>query len=275
MKKIIVCTDFSVNAKSAVDYAFALAQHYNAALILLHSYLVPVPVSEVPPSTKMYEQEKKAAEDMMNRLLTELLNKNTNSINITSHTENENLLLCVEKLAKKINPDLIVTGTRGKRDIIDVLVGSNTLKLINHLTTPVMVVPEDAIFKPFTKIGFACDFEKVVETTPIDLIKKLVTDFNAELHVLNVDYKNKHFTAETPEESMLLDHLLFKMKPRYHFLEGKDMAAVIDEFEKKNELDILITIPKKHSFFERFFKGSATTQLIYHTHTPLICVHEK
>ena len=275
MKKIIVCTDFSANAKSAVDYAFTLAQYYKAELILLHSYLVPVPVSEVPPSTEMYEQTKITAENMMSNLLDELQKNNTDGITVRIHTENENLLLCVEELAKKINPDLIVIGTRGHRDIIDVLVGSNTMKLINHLTVPILVAPQGAAFTPYKKIGFACDFEKVVETTPVDLIKKLVTDFNAELHVLNVDYKNKHFTADTPEESMLLDHLLFKMKPRYHFLEGKDMAVVIDEFEKKNELDVLITIPKKHSFFEKFFKGSATTQLIYHTHTPLLCVHEK
>lgn len=125
------------------------------------------------------------------------------------------------------------------------------------------------------KIGFACDFEKVVETTPVDLLKKLVTDFNAELFVLNVDYKNKHFKPETPEESMLLDHLLFKLKPRYQFLEGKDMSSTLDEFAQKNKLDLLVTIPKSHSFLERFLKGTHTRQLIYHTHIPLLCVHEK
>ncbi|MBI1781483.1 MAG: universal stress protein [Sphingobacteriales bacterium] len=275
MKKIIACTDFSNNAKVAVDYAFALAQYYKAELVLIHSYLVPVPVSEVPPSTEMFEQAKQTAEEYINKLKEELQLKNIAVVPITIYIENENLLLCLQEYCKKNNPDLVVLGTRGQRDIVDVLVGSNTMKLINHLTYPLFVVPACAKFNPFKKIGFACDFEKVVETTPVDLIKELVEDFNAELFVLNVDYQNKHFTAETPEESMLLDHLLFKLKPRYQFLEGKDMPSTIDEFAQKNGLDLLITIPKTHVFFERFFKGTHTRQLIYHTHIPLLCVHEK
>jgi nucleotide-binding universal stress UspA family protein len=275
MKKIVACTDFSVNAKPAVEYAFALAQYYKSTFILVHSYMVPVPVSEVPPSLEMYEQSKQTAEENMSRLKAELQLKNTNDISIDTRVENENFLLCLENYCMKNNPDLVVMGTRGHRDIIDILVGSNTMKIIHRLTYPVMIVPAGAIFKPFHKIGFACDFEKVVETTPIDLIKQLIANFNAQLFVINADYQNKHFTPETPEESMLLDHLLFKLKPRYEFLEGKDMPALIDAFAQKNELDLLITIPKKHSFFERFFKGTHTRQLVYHTHIPLLCVHEK
>lgn len=275
MKKIIACTDFSKNAKAAVDYAFALAQHYKAELVLIHSYLVPVPVSEVPPSTEMFEQARQTAEEYITKLKEELQLTNTTAIPITTYIENENLLLCLEEYCKKTNPDLVVLGTRGQRDIVDVLVGSNTMKVINHLTYPLLVVPACAKFKPLKKIGFACDFEKVVETTPVDLIKKLTADFNAELFVLNVDFKNKHFTSETPEESMLLDHLLFKLKPRYQFLEGKDIPSTIDEFAQTNELDIIITIPKTHGAFERFFKGTHTSKLIYHTLIPLLCVHEK
>ncbi|MGE5106974.1 MAG: universal stress protein, partial [Sphingobacteriales bacterium] len=236
MEKIIACTDFSVNAKAAVEYAFALAGYYGAELKLAHSYLVPVPVSEVPPSVEMYEQIKKNAEQELGKLQNDLQKRN-NKIIISTHLENENLLLCLEELSKKFRPDVVVLGTRGHRDFVDILVGSNTLKIINHLPAPVLVIPSGAMFRPFKKITFACDFEKVVETTPLDLLKKLITDFNADLHVVNVDYKNKKFTAETPTESMLLDHLLFKMKPKYHFLESKDIGAAMEEFVQKNEID--------------------------------------
>ena len=274
MKKIIACTDFSVNAKAAIEYAFSLAGYYGAELILAHSYLLPVPVSEVPPSADMYEQLKKDAEQELSKLQVELQARN-NKITITTHLENENLLLCLEGLNKKFSPDVVVLGIRGHRDFVEILVGNNTMKIINHLPAPVLVIPPEAIFGPVKKIAFACDFDKVVETTPLDLLKKLVEDFNAELHVINVDYKNKNFTPDTPEESMLLDHLLYKMKPRYHCLESKDIGSAVEEFVQKNEMDMLITLPKKHSFFEKFFKGTSTRQLLYHTHIPLLCIHEK
>ncbi|HET9056072.1 MAG TPA: universal stress protein [Chitinophagaceae bacterium] len=275
MKKIVVCTDFSANAKAAVNYALSLAQFYGAELMLVHSYMVPVPVSEIPPSIEMYEQIKKDSELQLERAKLELEEKNKTGATISTHLENENLLIILEELNKKIKPDLFVLGTRGHRDFVDVLVGSNTMKVVNHLPAPVLIVPSAATFKPVKKIGFACDFDKVVETTPLDLLNKLVKDFDAELHVINVDYKNKHFTPDTPEQSMLLDHLLFKMKPRYHFLEGKNMAEITEVFVEKNQIDLLITIPKKHSFFEKFFKGTHTRQLVYHTNIPLLCIHEK
>ncbi|MBI2730378.1 MAG: universal stress protein [Sphingobacteriales bacterium] len=275
MKKIVACTDFSANATVAIDYAFALANYYKAELVLLHSYLVPVPVSEVPPSTEMFEQAKKESEDYLEKIKADLQAKNKEGIFISTYTENENLLLCLEEFCKNNNPDLVVVGTRGHRDIVDVLVGSNTTKIVNRLFYPVLIVPANAAFDSFSKIGFACDFENVVKTTPVDLIKKLVVDFNAQLYVLNVDYQNKQFTPQTPEESMMLDHLLFKLKPHYQFLEGKDMPETIDDYARKNNLDLLITIPKKHNFFERFFKGTHTNKLVYHTHIPLLCVHEK
>ena len=274
MKKVIACTDFSSNAKTAIEYAFWLASHYDAELILVHSYLVPVPVSEVPPSVEMYEQIQKDAELELGKLQAELQSRN-DKISITTHLENENLLFCLEGLNKKFAPDIFILGTRGHRDFVDILVGSNTMKIIHHLPAPVMVIPSEATFHPFKKIAFACDFDKVVETTPLDLLKNLVTDFNAELNVINVDYKNKNFTPDTPEESMLLDHLLHKMKPKYHFLDNKNISLAVEEFIQKNNIDLLITIPKKHSFFENLFKGTHTRQLVYHTHIPLLCIHEK
>jgi nucleotide-binding universal stress UspA family protein len=274
MKKIVACTDFSLNAQAAVEYAFALAGHYSAELILVHSYLVPVPVSEVPPSVEMYEDIKKDAAQRLSKIQSDLQLKNK-KVAVTTHLENENLLLCLEGLCKKTNPDVVAIGTRGHRDFIDVLVGSNTMKIITHLPVPVLVVPADAVYKPLKKIGFACDFDKVAETTPLELLKKLVSDFNTELHVINVDYKNKNFTADTPEQSMLLDHLLFKVKPRYHFLESRELVDAVEIFVQENQVGLLVTIPKKHSFFEKFFKGTFTRQLVYHTHIPLLCVHEK
>ncbi|NCW87667.1 MAG: hypothetical protein EBV71_02100, partial [Chitinophagia bacterium] len=48
----------------------------------------------------------------------------------------------------------------------------------------------------------------------------------------------------------------------------------INDFAIRNELDLVITIPKKHSVVERIFKGTSSKQLIYHSNVPIACVHE-
>ena len=113
-----------------------------------------------------------------------------------------------------------------------------------------------------------------METTPAAAILEMVNTFNAELHVLNVDYHDKHFKPDTPEQSVLLHTLLESAKPVYHFIEHRDVEDGINEFADKNNLDLLITIPKKHKLLEGLFHRSSTKELIVHSHVPVMCVHE-
>jgi nucleotide-binding universal stress UspA family protein len=89
-----------------------------------------------------------------------------------------------------------------------------------------------------------------------------------------VDYHNKHFKPETPEQSVLLHTMLEEAKPAYHFIEHADIEDGINEFAEKNNIDLIITIPKKHRLLEGVFKASSTKQLVYQSHVPVMCVHE-
>jgi nucleotide-binding universal stress UspA family protein len=181
----------------------------------------------------------------------------------------------METICNKICPFAVVMGTKGTSGIEKVLFGSNTLTAIRHLTWPVICVPPGKTFGTgIKKIGFACDFRDVVKATPAQSIKEFAKEFNAELHVLNVDYHNHHFKPEAREESLLLHTMLEDAHPQYHFIEHKDIEDGINEFAEKNNLDLVISIPKKHKLLEGLFKASSTKQLVFHSHIPVMCVHE-
>ena len=114
----------------------------------------------------------------------------------------------------------------------------------------------------------------MVETTPIQFIRNMVKEFGAELHVLNVDYESRHFKPETPEESMMLHTLLQDLDPDYHFINHVDIEDGINEFVEENNIDLLITIPKKHNLLDSLFKHSSTKKLVSGSHVPVMCVHE-
>jgi hypothetical protein len=94
------------------------------------------------------------------------------------------------------------------------------------------------------------------------------------LYILNVDHDNHQFKADTPEQSALLHNQLGDLKPEYHFIVHKDLEDGINEFAEKNNLDLIITIPKKHKLLESLFKRSSTKQLVFESHVPVMCVHE-
>ena len=104
-------------------------------------------------------------------------------------------------------------------------------------------------------------------------IRDFLKVFQPELHILNVDYKEKRFRTSTPEDSFALHQLFQDEKPRYHFIENPDIEIGIYDFVKQEGLDMLITIPKKHKFLEKVFRKSATKKLVKATPSPLVCIH--
>lgn len=275
MKTIIVPTDFSPIATNAMHYAIDMAKTVNASLLLLHVYQVPVSFTDTPIVLVSIEDLRKGAEEQVAHLKSEVEHLTSGSLKVYTETRLGNVADELENLCNKINPFAVVMGTKGASGVERMLFGSNTLTAIRHLTWPVICVPPGKIFGTgIKKIGFACDFKDVVKTTPTHYIVDFVKEFNAELDVLNVDYHNKHFKPETPEQSALLHTMLEEARPVYHFIEHADIEDGINDFADKNNIDLIITIPKKHRLLEGVFKPSSTKQLVYQSHVPVMCVHE-
>ncbi len=275
MKTIIIPTDFSPIATTALHFGIDMAKAINASILLLHVYQVPVSFTDTPIVLVSIEDLRKGAEEQIEKLKKEVEHLTSGSVKVYTETRMGNVTDELETLCSKINPFAVVMGTKGSSGVERILFGSNTLNAIRHLNWPVICVPPGKAFgHGIKKIGFACDFRDVVKSTPTHFIKEFVKEFNAELHVLNVDHDNKHFKPETPEQSILLHTLLEEANPSYHFIEHADIEDGINEFAEKNNLDLIITIPKKHKLLQGIFKPSSTKQLVYQAHVPVMCVHE-
>lgn len=275
MKTIIVPTDFSPVATNALHYAIDMAKSIKASLLLLHVYNIPVSYTDVPVVLVSVEEMKKTADEKINELKKEVEHIVSGEIKIYTETRLGNVADELENLCNSINPFAVVMGSKGASGIERMIFGSNTLTAIRHLTWPVICVPPGKTFGTgIKKVGFACDFRNVVESTPVHFIRDFVNEWGAELHVLNVDHKEKHFTPDTPEQSALLHTMLEGARPQYHFIDHEDIEDGINEFAEKNNLDMIITIPKKHKLLEGIFKPSSTKQLVYQSHVPVMCIHE-
>lgn len=275
MKTIIVPTDFSPIATNATNFAADMAININASLTLLHVYQVPVSMTDVPVVMVSADELRKSSEERLQILKQDLARITSGKIKIYTEARLGDVSDELEEVCKHVQPFAVIMGTKGASGVERIFFGSTTLTAIRHLKWPVIVVPPGKEYgRGIKKIGFACDLDKVVESVPIQFIKNMVTEFGAELHVLNVDHENKHFKPETPEESLLLHTLLEDLHPKYHFIDNEDIEDGINEFVESNNIDLLITIPKKHKLLEGLFKPGSTKQLITKSHVPVMCVHE-
>jgi len=275
MKTIIIPTDFSPAADNAVNYGVDMALAIDASVLLLHVYNIPIALGDVPVALLSVDELKNAAETNIAQLKNNLDHVASGKLKIYTETRLGNVVDELEDLVKKIHPFAVVMGTTGLSAVERTLFGSNTLTAIKHLACPVICVPKGKEYgNGVRKIGLACDFKEVVETTPVAEIKEFVKEFHAQLFVLNVDYDHHQHTADTPEQSALLQTALEEVHPEYHFITHKDIENGINEFAETHNLDLLIAIPKKHKLLEGLFKKSSTRQLVFESHVPVMCVHE-
>lgn len=274
MKTIIVPVDFSETSSNAAEFAGNLAAFYGAEIWLYHAYQIPIALSEFAYPVVDVAEMQKAAEHELELLQEETQTKLRTSIRISIKAEMNLLQLGLTNLCDELKPDMVVMGLSGKNALTRLIVGSNVIKTVYELKYPILVVPPKAEFIPVRKIGFACDYRQVEKTTPVALLKKIVKDFHAELHVMNVDHSNSTPDALKVQEAFLIDELLRDTKAEFHTIEAGEITDGVNWFVDRSKLDWLVVIPKKHTLLEKIFRRSQTRELVYHTHIPVLCIHE-
>jgi nucleotide-binding universal stress UspA family protein len=176
----------------------------------------------------------------------------------------------IQEICERTGADLIIMGITGGGGLEEVLIGSNTINVVNHTSVPVLIIPSDAVYRPIEEIVLVCDYKKIESEIPQERLRSFLEVFKPKLFVLNVS----HDSGSADVETSSLDSMLNNYQPEYHHADRKDFAEAVNEFVAQNKVDLIITIPKKHGFFESIFKKSHTKQLAYHTHVPLLCMHD-
>jgi nucleotide-binding universal stress UspA family protein len=211
MKTIIVATDFSNAASNAVKYAAELALAVNANLYLLHVYQIPVVYVDMPVALAADDIQYDAEKNII-KLKEELLYRINAQLEIETAVREGNFFDELNTVCEYKRPYAVVLGSKGKTEAERLMYGSHAVNVMKHLQWPVITVPRGARFANIRKIGLACDFDDVLGTVPVEEIKVLINDFNAELHVLNTGSKEE-YNAEVVDQSALLKRMLGKITP--------------------------------------------------------------
>ncbi len=162
-------------------------------------------------------------------------------------------------------------GITGASKFEEVLIGSTAISVVKNTKVPVIIIPPNAKCDKIERVMLACDYKKVEETAPLQPIKELLEATNAKLLVLNINQRQ----GSTDKSQNELLQMLHNYNPEIHSINTEDFIGGINDFAASNNIDMIITIPKKHGLFEGLFKESHTKQLAFHSHVPLMCIHEE
>lgn len=273
MKKILTATDFSVPADNAVNYAAELANEMKASLTILNSFHIPISTTEPTIPMITIDELEKNSLDVMKTLKLRIAAKfpklDVNIRSTAGFAVDE-----ISEYASTHKSDLIVVGITGAGKFSERLFGSTSTSLVKNTSCPVMIVPKECTFRKPTTIGFACDLKGDIHPSELELLKELTAHFNATLEVFNVLKPEEVGNFEKATHGVQLENILNDTPHNLHFPESEDIEAGIEHFIEEHKIDLLALVKRKHSFFENFLHESNTKKLAFHSHIPLLVIHE-
>jgi nucleotide-binding universal stress UspA family protein len=270
MKTFLVPVDFSATSVNAAEYAVTLAKEITGVDIILYNVYSRISVASLTEKEK--GSRKMVTESELKRLKRKL--RASDDQNISVESEEGSFIDNLERYVLSNHIDMVIMGITGSSRIKQVFMGTNTLNVIRHIKTPVMIIPPKAEFSGLKNVLFTSDFKDVARTTPFDPLKKILDLFKPNLHILNVD--SEHYIELTDEfkiERAAMEEKLDAYNPEFSFLRAYDFLDGINRFAEVKEIDAIITVPRTHNFLSQLFKTSHTKKLAYHSHVPIIAIH--
>jgi nucleotide-binding universal stress UspA family protein len=216
MNKILVPTDFSEQSENALKLASEIAKKESAELILLHVVEIPgeqtfSTTGEVSSSSGMDQVFVLKMIEKGKNDIAELAAKYESGVSIKTEVLAGNAFYNISEMINEHEMDLVVMGTSGASGWEEMLIGSNTEKVVRKSKCPVLSLKHEVKLADVNNILFASALENH-DPVLVEKVKELAKATGATLHLVYVNTPNS-------------------------FLTTKNIYQKMDEFLEKNSLD--------------------------------------
>ena len=274
MKKFLFPTDFSANAKHALDYGYSLAKQVKANILICNAIIVPAEMPQAGLVVWPMEESEGLLQDSsheLNQLKKYLENKQeTISFNpfVTCISEAGTATDIINQMNHQHNIGLVIIGTHGSSGLSTLLLGDHSREIIDEVNRPLLLVPPAAKIKPIKKIAFATDFnDPAKDLECIYQLIELARPLNAEILITNIFNGDKHSHEQFMTELATKANypLIY-----YRLVKAYRPEAGLDWLCEHGQIDMLAMVHRSHNFIDSLFRGSQTQKMANHIPIPLL-----
>lgn len=273
MEKIIVPIDFSEHSEFALEAAASLAQKFGSELIVLH--MLELSNAIISSASDTLSQEAvfylKLAEQKFEGFLDKPY---LESIKVTPIVKHFKVWSEVNDVAEVQNANLIIMGSQGASGIKEVLVGSNTEKVVRHSDVPVLVIKHNPILLDFENVVFACDFSDEA-VTPYLNAKTTLDKLGAKMHLVYVNSPDGNFKSSSEIDKKVADFL----KKADGNLDSLNTVNVVSDYSIEKGIlnfsnvigaDLIAVATHGRKGLSHFFEGSVSEDIANHSTLPVM-----
>jgi nucleotide-binding universal stress UspA family protein len=208
MKTILVPYDFSKEANFAFEFATELAKRTKNKLELLHVIELPS-----PQSFSTIGEVGAFSNETSQIFMIELIEKRKKQMAALEEEFEDagfkfetkmvfgNPFAGISKEIVDAKADVVIMGSKGSSGMEEVLIGSNTEKVVRHASCPVITVKGPVSADSIQKVIFASDFNNVPSEV-IDRLKAAVNTIDAKLHLVKINTPSMFESTRNSMEKM-------------------------------------------------------------------------
>lgn len=271
--KILIPTDFSVQAEYAYLMVKKMQEKMNAQIHFLHVLSVPETVSMGADGSiqtcgeidvRYVEQQKSIAER-------KLANLNTlYGSGIQTHLVLGKVTDAIVQFASANEYDLVVMGTKGAWGLKEKISGTETQMVARRSTVPVLRLMCDRSDLDIQHVLLVHQFDQPSHEN-LTLLHRLVSDFGVQIHFLQIVSGSVNDKREAVENNMKVFAQLNNISSyQSHIVSDSDVENGVVHFNQMQDMDMIcIGTHGKGGFFHH----SATEKLINHLFKPIISFH--
>ncbi len=283
IEKILVPTDFSEEANNALEVAVGMARTSGASISLLHVLDVPV-VGHYDSLDIMSPHDEGDEASVYKHYMMQLMKvtkhkfdeikEKYEGVSIQEHVVFDSLAKHIDDFIAKNDTDLIVIGSKGASGLEEILVGSNTERVIRRVKAPVLTVKHHEEGYQPKDIVFASNFMNVSEKAVASL-KSFQNVFEAKLHFVKIITPNTFETTSDTHGSIkkfaeYFDFKNFTVNSYNYYSEEEGIRA----FAESIDADLIALTTHGRTGIAHLLLGSIAEEVANHSVTPVLTFNE-
>jgi nucleotide-binding universal stress UspA family protein len=278
MKKILVPTDFSKPAQIAVEVARDIAKKSGAELILLHV------IEEATGGSFNVEGQMNLGGDMEEKLFTLALIKKAKKqmeallnssvvagVKVKSELRMGTPFHGMRTIITDKKVDLVVMGTAGQTKVEEMIIGTNTEKVVRHAKCPVLTVHKKPVKTEFKNIVYATALSKDEE--PFAAVVKQMQGLYEDsiVHLVRINTPG-NFQRDVVVKKYMQDFAKKQMLKKYTINIFNDLSEEegIIYFADSINADLVAMATHGRTGFAHVLAGSIAEDVVSHSKRPVL-----
>ena len=269
MKRIILPTDFSATSKNAAKYAHAIAQIFDAEILILHAFYPAVELNTGYMINPEIEDKRKLE---LQAFTEEVRGHSSGEVATLTKIKSKFIIgfPIDEIVSHSMEPDqIIVMGATGSSGVMGRLFGSVSSNVVKQAGCPVLLVPNEVEFAPYTNMMYACD-QTELDVMVENSIEPWLAKFDVKMHIVHVNDR----PGEVSHTQGVFKHLPAEKVARAE-LESSAVVEALNQYGKAHKIDLLILSTRRKSFWDRLVHVSVTREMALQPDLPILVLHDK